>query len=112
MKKRIGSKLYDTDKAECILPEKKLYKQPKNRTFFTFDGTTITPISFEEAEEIIRGAGDPDLMALFDVKTDPRGYARVAITSEHYNKLSAYARATGRSMKSIIEEFINSLPAE
>ena len=110
MKKRIGTKIYDTDKAECILPEKNLYKQQKNRTFFIYDGTVITPLTFEEASEIIRAADDPELEKVLNVKPDIRGCTNIGITMDHYTKLADYARKNGRSMKSIIEQFIDSLP--
>ena len=110
MKKRIGSKLYDTDKAECILPEANLYKQPKNRTFFTFDGTIITPITFEQAEEIIRGAGSDLYNKIFPHKADAKGMGRIAVDIEYIEKLAAYSRRVGIPQKKIIEEFIDSLP--
>ena len=111
MKKRIGSKLYDTEKGIPVLPEKNLYKQPNKRTFYLFDGVTIEPLSMEQAEELIRGEGDPDLESQYlGVKTDPRGCARIAVTIDHYTKLSEYSRRTGQSMKSLVEAFIDSLP--
>ena len=34
MKKRIGTKLYDTDTAIAVIPEKNLYRTQKKQTFF------------------------------------------------------------------------------
>lgn len=110
MKKRIGSKIYDTEKGIPVLPEKGLFKQPKNRTFYLFDGKQITPISFDEAAEMIRGAGDAEAEKLLGVKTDPRGCVRLAVTLDRYYKLERYAAAHNVSMKSIIEAYIDSLP--
>jgi hypothetical protein len=110
MKKRIGSKIYDTEKGIPVLPEKGLYKQPKKRTFYLFDGKQITPISFDEAAEMIKGAGDPNAEAFLEVKSSDRGCVSCTITVEHYNKLQKYALSRGRSMKSIIEAYIDSLP--
>ena len=110
MKKRIGSKLYDTDKGILVLPDQHLYKQPNKRTFYIFDGATITPIEFDQAAEMIRQAGDPDLLQYIDVKSDIRGCTKLGVSIGHYRKLSEYSRRTGVSMKSLIEGFIDSLP--
>ena len=111
MKKRIGTKLYDTDTAICVLPEKNLYKQAKNRTFFTFDGAVITPLTFEAAAEIIRETGNPDLVSYLQVKPSNRGCATLAVTVDRYYKLERYAKSRGVSMKSVIEAFIDDLTA-
>lgn len=110
MRKRIGTKLYDTEAAICILPAANLYKQQNKRTFFIFDGENITPITIEQAADIIRGAGDPELEKVLQVKPSNRGCMTLGVTLDRYNKLERYARSQGRSMKSIIEEFIDGLP--
>lgn len=110
MKKRIGSKFYDTDNGIPVLPDQHLYKQPNKRTFYLFDGATITPLDFDQAADMIRQAGDPDLLQYITVKPNDRGCAKLTVTVEHYDKLSAYCRRTGVSMKSLIEGFIDSLP--
>jgi hypothetical protein len=110
MKKRIGSKIYDTEKGIPVLPEKGLYKQPKNRTFYLFDGKQITPISFDYAAKMIREAGDPALLEMLEVKPSNRGCVTLAVTIDRYYKLERYAKAHNVSMKSIIEAYIDSLP--
>lgn len=110
MKKRIGSKLYDTEKGIPVIPELNLYRQQNKRTFYTFDGETITPVDFDKAAEMIREAGDPDLLQYILVKANDRGVAKLSIAIEQYNKLSEYSRRTGVSMKSLVESFIDSLP--
>ena len=62
MKKRIGTKLYDTDKGIPVLPEMGLYKQPLKRSFYLFDGEKITPVEYAEAEQMIKASGNADLM--------------------------------------------------
>ena len=109
MKKRIGTKTYNTEKSECILPAANLYKQPLKRSFFTFDGETITPLTFDQAAEILRGAGDPALLSYLEVKEDNRGRVRVAVDAEHYRRLSEYSRKTGISCSKLVESFIDSL---
>lgn len=116
MKKRIGSKLYDTDRGELILKDpitgQDLYKQPKKRSFYLFDGGTIEPLTFDQAAEIIRSKGDPDLLQYLEVKPDARGCTKISVTVRHYNKLQTFASRRGQSIKSIIESFIDSLPEE
>lgn len=112
MKKRIGSKLYDTEKGIPVLPEKNLYKQPAKRTFYLFDGEKITPVSYEDAAEMIRGAGNDDLLKYLEVKPSNRGCVTLSVTVDRYQKLGRYAHAKGISMKSIIEKFIDDLPEE
>ena len=109
MKRRIGTKLYDTDKAIPVLPEQGLYKQPNKRTFFLYVGNTITPIEYETAADMIAQAENPDLLKYLEVKPNSRGCASQMISIEKYNKLAKYAQQVGRSQKSIIEDFIDSL---
>ena len=109
MKKRIGTKLYDTDTAIRIIPEQNLYKQAKNRTFFLFDGEKITPIDYEQAAEIITNTGDPNLKKYLYVKPSNRGCATLAVTIDRYYKLEKYAKEHGVSMKKVIEDFIDTL---
>lgn len=112
MKKRIGTKLYDTEKGIPVIPEAGLYKQPNKKTFYLFDGEKITPINYAEAETMIRGAGNPELLKFFENKPSNRGCVTVTITLEKYKKLEQFARAENKSMKSIIEDFIDSLSME
>lgn len=109
MKKRIGTKLYDTDKAIPVLPEQGLYKQPNKRTFFLYDGEKITPIDYDTAADMIKQAENPDLLQYLEVKQNSRGCASQMISIDKYNRLAAYAKKVGRSQKAIIEEFIDSL---
>lgn len=110
MKKRIGTKLYDTEKGIPVIPEIGLYKQPQKKTFYLFDGENITPLSFEETENVIRGAGRDDLLSMLKRSHDAKGVTNLRIKAESVDKLAAYSRKTGQSMKSIIEAYIDSLP--
>jgi len=112
MRKRIGTKLYDTSKGIPVIPGEGLYKQPSKRSFYLFDGSEITPLTIDQAETMIRGAGDPELMRFLEIKPSRKGTATVAVTVRHYLKLDRYARGRGRSMKNVIESFIDSLPNE
>lgn len=112
MKKRIGTKIYDTEKGIPVLPELGLYKQPNKRTFYLFDGEKITPVSYDEAKNMVRGAGRDDLLEYFRVKPSNRGCITLTITVDRYYKLEQYARSRNVSMKSIIETYIDSLSVE
>ena len=109
MKKRIGSKLYDTERGIPVLPEQNLYKQPSKKTFYLFDGETITPISYEEAYNMVRGAGKEDLLDKLGRKPDSRGNCSLKVSTEHADKLFEYSRITGIPQKTLLEQFIDSL---
>lgn len=113
MKKRIGTKIYDTDRGIPVLPELNLYKQPSKKTFYLFDGETITPLTYEEAEEMIKGAGNPEVeKILHRVPLGNRNVTNLRINIESVEKLALYSRKTGIPMKRIIEDFIDSLSIE
>lgn len=112
MKKRIGTKVYDTEKGIPVIPEAGLYKQPNKRTFYIFDGEKITPLEYDQAAEMIRGAGNPELLELLEKKPNNRGCASLTIALQQYKKLETYARCNGVSMKSVIEDYIDSLSIE
>lgn len=110
MKKRIGSKLYDTDTALCILPEKGLYRAQRNQTYFLFDGAQITPVSYDQAAEMISATGDGG--HLLKHRPDPKGRSKIAVSAAAADHLAAYCRAHNVSQISVVEEFIYSLPLE
>lgn len=109
MKKRIGSKFYDTERGIPVLPEQNLYKQPSKKTFYLFDGEKITPVSNDEAYNMVRGAGKNELLSMFENKANNRGCVTVTITLDRYYKLQQYARENNTSVKSVIEMFVDSL---
>lgn len=111
MKKRIGSKLYDTERGIPVLPEQNLYKQPSKKTFYLFDGETITPISYEEAYNMVRGAGKEDLLSMFEYKATKKGYSALNIEAEYVKKVADYARAHNMSMVQVLHNLIDALEA-
>ena len=112
MKKRIGTKIYDTEKGIPVIPELNLYKQPVKKTFYKFDGREIIPVDYDTAVEMIKGAGKPELLKLIEKKADIKGNTAIKISVEHANKLFEYAQKNGISQKKIIENFIDSLSIE
>ena len=111
MKKRIGSKLYNTDTAICVLPDQHLYRAQKMQTYFRFDGETITPVDYEEAVKMItEGGGNEDILT--GHKASHKGYTVINVSTSAADRLAAYSRKTGIPMKKIIEDYINSLSIE
>ena len=107
MKKRIGSKLYDTDTALCVLPDKGLYRTQHNQTYFLYDEKTITPVSYDEAAEMLTAAGGQHILT--NRRPDYKGRSSIAVSVSAANRLAAYCRKHGISQKQVIEDFINSL---
>ena len=110
MKKRIGSNLYDTNTALCIIPEKGLYRTQKNQTYFLFDGEKITPLEYADAAEMITATGEGD--HLLKHKPDNKGRGKISVSADLMDRLSDYCRRHGVSQKQVIEAFIDSLPEE
>lgn len=110
MKKRIGTKLYDTDRAALILPAIGLYKQPARLSFFLFDGGEgIRPVTVEEARGLVEQYGGPDDMRHFTRRGDRHGLTTVQISAEAADALEAYCERHGVTQKAVIEGFIASL---
>lgn len=109
MKKRIGSKLYDTDRATLILPDIGLYKQPARLSFFLFDGGEIRPVTVEEARDLVEKFGTTDDMRHFTRRGDRYGRGCIWVSAEAADALEAYCERHGVTQKSVIEGFIASL---
>lgn len=109
MRKRIGTKIYDTDKGVLVLPELNLYRQPLGRSFYYFDGEKITPISYDEAEKIIFESGNETAIASLHRKPNYKGETHIAISAASADRLSAYCRKHKTSQKKVIEDYIETL---
>lgn len=108
MKKRIGSKLYNTDTAICVLPDQHLYRAQKMQTYFRFDGETITPVDYETAVKMItEGGGNEDILT--GHKASRKGLTVINVSAQAADHLSAYCRANNLMIKKVIEDFIYSL---
>ena len=112
MKKRIGSKLYDTESALLLIPEKNLYRTQKNQTYFIFDGVNIIPLDYREAETMIHEFGIDDLKKFLSHKPDNTGRARISISAASADHLAAYCRENQVTQKKVIEDYIETLPVK
>lgn len=111
MKKRIGSKLYNTDTAICVLPEQHLYRAQKMQTYFRYDGETIIPVDYDEAVKMLSEGGGADGI-MTGHKASHKGCTVINVSPGAADHLAAYSRKTGISMKKIIEDYIYSLSIE
>ena len=109
MKKRIGTKLYDTESALLILPEKNLYRAKRKQTYFIFDGETLTPIDYSEAERIILQSGKADLDKYLKRVPNNKGLSGIFVSAASADKLAAYCRKNNVTQKEVIEGFIDTL---
>ena len=112
MKKRIGTKLYDTDKGILILPEQNLYRQPLGRSYYYFDGNKITPIPFEDAEKIIIESCNENAISSLHRKPNYKGDSHIAISAASADHLAAYCRENQVTQKKVIEDYIETLPVK
>lgn len=106
MKKRIGTKVYDTEKAICVLPDYGLYRQKTNQTYFLFDGETIKPLDFSEAKRILSENGIENITRRKPAKN---GVVTIHISPEAADKLFSYCQEHGITQKKVIEDFIATL---
>ena len=109
MKRRIGTKLYDTETAITVLPEMNLYRAQKNQTYFLFDGAEITPIDYQEAQKMIVQSGNEELMKLLSKTPNSKGQCAIMVSASAADHLSAYCREQNVTQKKVIENFIFSL---
>ncbi len=110
MKKRIGTILYNTETALLLIPEKNLYRTQRKQTYFLFDGQTITPVSYQEAEKMIHETDNPDLEKFLKRVPNNKGLTGIFISAASADKLSAYCRRHKTSQKKVVEDLIDTLP--
>lgn len=109
MKKRIGSILYDTDKSVLVLPPD-LYRKKNSFLFFLCDGKSITPLTNEEADYIIKESNNETAMSYLSYKDNTgRNMGAIKVDLEHLNHLSAYCRQNKVTQKEVVEGFIDTL---
>lgn len=106
MKKRIGTKLYDTDTAICVIPEINLYKQGRKHSYYFYDGETIQPITFPEAHDILEKYG---LLDITKRKPEKKGGTALHVSPESADHLAKYCLYRGITQKKVLEDFIATL---
>lgn len=110
MRTKINGRYYDTDTGtlvcQCIRGH--LYKKYNANEFFLFDRKkTITPITWNEAKEIIRVNGSRVFyLNFFDPEANPKR-CNVDIPLVSYNKLRELAGDKKTTMKKILVELID-----
>ena len=107
MKKRIGTKLYDTDTAVLLIPEINLYRTQRKQTYFYFDGIEINPIEHSEAERLLKQYG---LDSYLKHKSSTKGQSHIAVPAASADRLSAYCRRHNVTQTEVIKNYIDSLP--
>ena len=106
MKKRIGTKDYNTDTAILVLPDINLFRKSHSFDFFYFDGNTITPIEYDVAKEILIQSGKEEFLYRKPTKD---GFVNIGISAPYANQLSEYCRKNNKSLKEVIESIIENL---
>ena len=113
MKKRIGSRLYDTDTAEriCSIDGGSLYqKRTRNREWFAvYDDGTVRPLDvYDPLDRLLMETGHdlPDLD-----KPEPQEY-RVRVDADTYHQIADRAETDGCSMSQVVKKAILSYRAD
>ena len=100
MRKRIGTKTYDTKTSVFICDSNlgKIYRKQSN-LFFACDDVTIIPLEYETAKEIIRSNADPNVFTeLFTLRDKDTAKKPVMISLSEYDKAKLRRLASQRKM--------------
>ena len=106
MKKRIGTKLYNTETADCVSAEIGLYRQHKKQSYFIYDGKNIKAIDNDAAKELLRQHGIQDVITR---KPGKNGDAKLGVSPASADRLANYCRSHGVTQKKVLEDFISTL---
>lgn len=109
MKKRIGTKIYDTEKSTAVMEigQETLYKKRTSEEFFLYgEERGFTPL---EESAVIGLIGNERYKELTRKKGDEWGAATIAVNVSDVERLKEYARNEGRSVKSLVEEWVDGL---
>lgn len=110
MRVKINGKNYDTDTGTlvCQCERGQLYKKYHANEFFLFDRKkTITPITWNEAREIVKINGSRIFYSNFFDPTDNPKRTNIDIPLVSYNKLRELAGIKQTTMKHILVELID-----
>ena len=111
MKKRIGSKLYDTDTAElvCSIDGGQLYrKRTRDREWFAvFDDGSIRPLDvYNPLDMLLMETGHLPSSAIFD---EPETNTTIWVDRETHRKISKLAKADRISITEEVRRVFSSL---
>lgn len=109
MRKQVGTKVYDTEKSEQVtyVGGEILYCQKMSRGFFLYgEERGFTPL---EESAVIEFIGEKLYNELTKRKGGKWGECCLRINGEDAERLKDYARNEGRSVKSLIEEWVDGL---
>ena len=111
MRTKINGRYYDTNTGTlvCQCAKGQLYKKYNANEFFLYDRRkTITPISWDEAKEIVRVNGSRIFYTnFFDPTANPKR-TNIDIPIVSYNKLRELAGYKKTSMQNILVDLIDS----
>ena len=110
MRAKINGRYYDTNTGTyvCQCERGQVYKKYNANEFFLYDRRkTITPISWNEAKEIIRVNGSRVFYENFFDPQDDRKRTNIDIPIVAYNKLRELAGDKKTTMKRILVELID-----
>ena len=109
MKKRIGTKLYDTDKSEfiCESPLGQIFRKKTGLgEYFACNGDTIIALEYDTAKEIAKSNASADVHdKLFSLKGKDTAKKIISITLSDYDKLRMRRQSARRKMS--MSEYIS-----
>lgn len=109
MRKRVGVRNYDTEKSTAVMEigKETLYKKRTSEEFFLYgEERGFTPL---EESAVIELVGDERYKELTRKKGDRWGAAKLRVPLEDVERLNSYAKNEGRSVKSLVEEWVDGL---
>lgn len=112
MKKYINNKLYDTTTAKLISEseQKKIYKK-KTGEFFMVEGESLTPISYQEAKDILKSTDEEAYQKEF-ISLSAEKTLTFELSAENRQKLEELRAQTGKPLGVLINQLIEEYGGE
>jgi len=101
MKKRIGTKFYDTDKSEYICESiyGKVYRKITGLgEYFACDGNTIIPLEYDLAKDLVKNNAPEIYGKLFTLRDKDTTKKIIAISISDFDKLKLRRASAQRKM--------------
>lgn len=109
MRKRMGNRIFDTEKSTVVtsVGRETLYKKQTSGEFFLYgEERGFTPL---EESAVIELIGDERYKELNKRKGSKWGIVMLSVPLKDVERLNSYARNEGRSVKSLVEEWVDRL---